>query len=92
MKCEVPSASADPGRGFQAQANAGFVTFCEWMGYLPDEIKGVREDLGGWQGPTFTIELNSRSRGGRRRVCEAGDADPDANTKSTVQRAPTTAP
>lgn len=26
-------------------ADAGFVTFCEWMGYLPDEIKGVREDL-----------------------------------------------
>ncbi len=30
----------------KAEANAGFVTFCEWMGYLPDEIKSVQEDLG----------------------------------------------
>jgi hypothetical protein len=29
----------------KAEANAGFVTFCEWMGYLPDEIKDVQGDL-----------------------------------------------
>ncbi len=29
----------------KAEANTGFVTFCEWMGYLPDEITGVRGDL-----------------------------------------------
>lgn len=29
----------------KAEAGAGFVTFCEWMGYLPDEIKEVRENL-----------------------------------------------
>ncbi len=27
------------------QADVGFVMFCEWMGYTPDEIKGFKEDL-----------------------------------------------
>ena len=29
----------------QAAADVGFVTFCEWMGYVPDEIDGLRRDL-----------------------------------------------
>ncbi len=29
----------------KAEAGAGFVTFCEWMGYRPNEIQGLREDL-----------------------------------------------
>lgn len=29
----------------KAEADTGLVTFCEWMGYLPDEIRGIREDL-----------------------------------------------
>jgi hypothetical protein len=29
----------------QAAAGVGFVTFCEWMGYHPDEIDGLRSDF-----------------------------------------------
>lgn len=73
----------------QAQANAGFVTFCEWMGYLPDEIKGVREDLGEVaKVRPFTIEFKAMSVAAappaslRSRVTRTRTA----NTKSTVQR------
>jgi hypothetical protein len=30
----------------QAQAEAGWVTFCEWMGYSPGEIDSLKQDLG----------------------------------------------
>jgi hypothetical protein len=36
-----------PEETLKAEASAGLVTFCEWMGYLPDEIRGIREDLAG---------------------------------------------
>ena len=29
----------------QAAADLGFVTFCEWMGYPPEEIEGLKRDL-----------------------------------------------
>jgi hypothetical protein len=31
---------------WKALAETGLATFCEWMGYTPTEITGVREDLG----------------------------------------------
>ncbi len=74
----------------QVQANAGFVTFCEWMGYLPDEIKAVREDLGEVaKVRPFNLEFKAMSVAAaappaslRSRVTRTRTA----NTKSTVQR------
>lgn len=73
----------------KAQANAGFVTFCEWMGYLPDEIKAVREDLGQVaKVRPFHIEFKAMSVAAapsaslRSRVTRTRTTD----TKSPVQR------
>jgi hypothetical protein len=71
------------------QANAGFVTFCEWMGYLPDEIKAVQEDLTEVaKVRPFNVEFKAMSVPAatptslRSRVTRTRSA----NTKSSVQR------
>jgi hypothetical protein len=73
----------------KAEASAGFVTFCEWMGYLPDEIKNVREDLTGVaKVRPFQIEFKAMSVPAaaptslRSRVTRTRPT----STKSTVQR------
>ena len=63
-------------------AETGFVVFCEWMGYVPTEIKDLQEDLGkiGKLRP-YQLEFKPLAK----------TAEPPASLRSRVSRTPSTA-
>ena len=69
---------------WKALAETGFATFCEWMGYTPTDITGLREDLGKI-GEFRSYQLEFKP------LTKAATPEPPPSLRSRVSRPPSTA-